>query len=103
MLKPNDLLGWTTVLVLDALKQAIENGWISNHKITQETLEGFLSTYGRQFYKIVELSGPSRRRIRLEKPGETIPKSIESSSGKLEVVPFRRGEQVMSLSWLDKL
>ena len=103
MLKTDYPPGWTTVLVFDALKQAIENGWISNHKITQETLEGFLSNYGRQFYKIVELSGPPRRRIRLEKSDETIPKSIESSSGKLEVVPFRRGEQVMSLSWLDKV
>ncbi|KAL8750266.1 MAG: hypothetical protein Q9199_007179 [Rusavskia elegans] len=94
--------GWTSVLVIDALKQAIENGWISNHKITQETLEGFLSTYGKRFYKIDQLSDPSRRCIRLKKSDETIPKSIVSSDGKIEVVPFRRGEQVMSLSWIDK-
>lgn len=102
MLTPTSSLGWTSVLVIDALKQAIENGWISNHKITQETLEGFLSTYGKKFYKIDQLSDPSRRCIRLEKSDETIPKSIVSSDGKIEVVPFRRGEQVMSLSWIDK-
>ncbi|KAL8647556.1 MAG: hypothetical protein Q9226_006385 [Calogaya cf. arnoldii] len=94
--------GWTSVLVIDALKQAIENGWISNHKIRHETLEGFLSTYGRKFYKIDQLSGSLQWRIQLEKGAETIPKSIISSDGKIEVVPFRRGEQVMSLSWIDR-
>ncbi|KAL8913867.1 MAG: hypothetical protein Q9172_007203 [Xanthocarpia lactea] len=94
--------GWVTVLVIDALIQAIESGWISNHKITQETLEGFLSTYGRNFYKMNDRSDSQRRRIRLERLNETIPKSIVSSDGKIEVVPFRREETVMSVSWTDE-
>ncbi|KAL9032651.1 MAG: hypothetical protein Q9180_006380 [Flavoplaca navasiana] len=94
--------GWVTVLVVDALRQAVEMGWISNHDITQETLEGFLSTYGRGFYKIADLSDSSKRRIRLEKSDEIIPKSIVSSDGKIEVVAYRRGERVMSLSWIDR-
>ncbi|KAL8998207.1 MAG: hypothetical protein Q9169_002692 [Polycauliona sp. 2 TL-2023] len=93
--------GWVSVLVIDALKQAIEMGWISNHKITQETLEGFLSTYGRKFYKLAELRDYPGRRIRLERSDEIIPKSIVSPDGAIEVVPFRRGEQVMSLSWTE--
>ena len=94
--------GWVTVLVVDALRQAVEMGWISKHGITQETLEGFLSTYGREFYKIADLSDSSKRRIRLEKSDEIIPKSIVSSDGKIEVVPYRRGKRVMSVSWIDK-
>ncbi len=88
--------------MIDALKQAIESGWISNHRITQETLEGFLSTYGRNFYKINDRSDSQRRGIRLERLNETIPKSIVSSDGKIEIVPFRREEKVMSVSWIDK-
>ncbi|KAL8766933.1 MAG: hypothetical protein Q9209_006414 [Squamulea sp. 1 TL-2023] len=93
--------GWATQLVIGALQDAQRNGWISNHVITQDTLNGFLSTYGRNFYKISVPSLQSRPHIRLEKSNETIPTSIMSSDGTIEVVPFRRGEQVMSLSWID--
>lgn len=78
-------------------------GWISKEDVTRGAVEGFLSHYGRAFYKISNLSDTDaqKRRIRLERRGETIPRSISSSDGKLEVVPFRRGEDVMSLSWTN--
>ncbi|KAL8732626.1 MAG: hypothetical protein Q9166_002601 [cf. Caloplaca sp. 2 TL-2023] len=93
--------GWVTALVIGALKDAIEQGWISNHRITQGALEGFLSIYGRKFYKIYDHKLSEKPRIRLERSDKTIPKSITSSDGNIEVVPFRSGEQVMSLSWID--
>ena len=80
----------------------MRQGWISKEQVTRKAIEGFLSDYGRAFYKIsnsndIELRRP---RIQLERRGETIPRSVSSSDGNLEVVPFRRGEEIMSLSWM---
>lgn len=90
--------GWCTQLVIAAIEHAMSQGWITKEEVTREALEGFLSHYGRAFYKIPESRQPQ---IRLERRGETIPKSIISSDGKIEVIPFRRGEEIMSLSWLN--
>ncbi|KAL8803402.1 MAG: hypothetical protein Q9182_003200 [Xanthomendoza sp. 2 TL-2023] len=92
---------WATQLVIDALNYAIDHGWISNHKITQKTLEGFLSTYGRKFYEIFDPNESEKPRIRLHRSKETIPLSTVSTDGTIDVVPFRRGEDVVSLSWID--
>ena len=80
----------------------MSQGWISKENVTREAVEGFLSNYGRAFYKISDPNDieVQKRPIRLERRGETIPRSISSSDGKLEVVPFRRGEDIMSLSWI---
>lgn len=90
-----------TALVIGAIKDAVEQGWISNHKINQQVLESFLSNCGREFYKINNLNEVRRPRIRLESLNETIPKSIVSPDRTIEVVPFGRGKQVMSLTWID--
>ena len=81
----------------------MSQGWISKEDVTREAIEGFLSNYGRVFYKIADPTDTEAQkpRIRLEKRGEIIPRSISSSNGKLEVVPFRRGEKIMSLSWIN--
>ena len=81
----------------------MSQGWISKEDVTREAVEGFLSNYGRAFYKISDPNDTEvqKRPIRLERRGETIPRSISSSDGKLEVVPFRRGEDIMSLSWIS--
>lgn len=76
-------------------------GWIRKD-ISREALQGFLSHFGRAFYKIDQSKHEmtSKYGIRLERKGERIPKSIKSLDGTIEVVPFRRGEEVMTLTWL---
>jgi dihydroorotase len=90
---------WCTALVIGALEEGINQGWIREEEVTRESIEGFLSGYGRAFYKIhksMESDGP---RIRLERRGETIPEAVISQDGSIEVVPFRRGKEILSLSW----
>lgn len=100
-------MGWTTGLVLDALEIGTRHGWITKEQTTREAIEGFLSHYGRDFYRIPTSSTrsvdsePPKTRIRLERQGQTIPRSITSSDGSIEVVPFRRGEKTWSLCWID--
>ena len=100
-------MGWTTGLVLDALEIGTRYGWITKEQTTREAIEGFLSHYGRDFYKIPNPSsrsadsGSPNTRIRLERQGQTIPMSITSSDGKIEVVPFHRGKKTWSLCWVD--
>lgn len=81
----------------------MRQGWISREEVTQEVLEGFLSKYGRDFYKIADLdhhasSGP---RIRLTRRGELIPQSVKSLNEEIEIVPFQSGQEIMSLSWIE--
>ena len=77
-------------------------GWISKD-ISREAIEGFLSHYGRAFYKIEQPKHEAKSyySIRLERKGERIPQSIKSPDGSIEIVPFRRGEEVMTLTWLQ--
>ena len=84
-----------TQLVLLALEEAAEKGIISDADITQEKLEGFLSKFGRAFYKLPPSSSGSK--IILERLGGQIPKSI--SKGDLEVGISRGGTSVFSLRW----
>lgn len=89
--------------MIGALENGMTQGWISKTDVTRESIEGFLSTYGRAFYKISDSDEAESRkpRIRLERRRETIPRSIKSLDGSLEVVPFRRGQEIMSLTWID--
>ncbi len=77
-------------------------GWISKD-VSREAIEGFLSHFGRTFYRIAQPKQEvtSKRSIRLERKGEIIPNSIKSLDGTIEVVPFRRDEEVMTLTWLN--
>lgn len=90
---------WCTALVIDALEEGIDQGWIREEEVTRESIENFLSGYGRAFYKIhrsTEADGP---KIRLERKGEIIPETVSSQDGSIEVVPFRRGKETWSLTW----
>ena len=85
-----------TPLVLLGLEEAIERGVITDADVTQEKLEGFLSRFGRQFYK---LPVGSQKKIVLERKGEKIPASVQSEDGRIEVGISRAGVEVFSLRW----
>lgn len=85
-------------IVIEALESAVEQGWVSEDELTIEAIEGFLSGFGRKFYKLP--SANSTKRIRLEKKGEKIPSTIKSVDGAVEVVPWGRGREIRTLSWI---
>ncbi|KAL1881472.1 hypothetical protein VTK73DRAFT_3534 [Phialemonium thermophilum] len=87
-----------TQLVLLALEEAIDRGVLSEQDVTQELLEEFLSRAARRFYK---LSDPGPARIVLERQGETIPASVRTADGSLEVGLSRAGAVVFSLRWVS--
>ncbi|KAI8962733.1 Dihydroorotase [Daldinia sp. FL1419] len=86
---------YVTQLVLLALEEAIERGVITEADITQEKLAGFLSQFGRRFYKLPESSG----KIVLERKGEKIPASVSNENGSIEVGISKAGAEVFTLSW----
>lgn len=88
---------YVTQLVLLGLEEGIERGIISEEDVTLEKLEGFLSKFGRRFYKLPETSG---NLLLLERKGETIATSVKSEGGSVEVGVSRAGAQVFSLTWL---
>jgi dihydroorotase len=89
---------FATQLVLLALEEAIERGVITEADVTQEKLEGFLSRFGRRFYKLPEPE-VSGKKIVLERKGEKIPASVKSEDGGVEVGISRAGSEVFSLRW----
>lgn len=86
---------YATQLVLLALEDATEKGILSESDVTQEKLEGFLSGFGRKFYKLPENTSGSK--IVLERKGEKIATSIKRDD--LEVGNSRAGTPVFSLRW----
>lgn len=90
---------FATQLVILALEEAIERGVIGEHEVTQERLEQFLSLSGRRFYRLASAENPPK--IVLERKGETIPKSIKSADGTLEVGLSRPTASIFSLRWLS--
>lgn len=87
---------YVTQYVLLALEDAISREIITDEDVTAEKLAGFLSVFGRQFYK---LPTETRGRIVLERKGEKIEESVKSADGGLEVVHSREGDEVFSLRW----
>ncbi|KAJ2974141.1 hypothetical protein NUW58_g8752 [Xylaria curta] len=87
---------YATQLVLLALEEATEKGIIDEKEVTQENIEGFLSVFGRRFYNLPEptSAGP---RIAVKRTGETIPASIGSADGTLEIGISRSGATIFSL------
>lgn len=87
-------------LVILALEEAIERGVLGEDEVTQERLEQFLSRSGRRFYKLPDPATEGPPKIVLERKGETIPTSIKSADGTLEIGLSRSKAPVFSLSWL---
>jgi dihydroorotase len=96
---------WGTALVIGALEEAEEHGWIGSNAAGERSLmeaaTGFLSTYGRSFYKLPSANS-SGRRIVLRRKGERIAEAVSGPSGassRIEVVPFRAGKEILSVDW----
>lgn len=87
---------YATQLVILALEEAIGRGVITEADVTQEKLEGFLSRFGRQFYRLTDV--PTKK-IVLERKGQKIPASIRNAGGSVEVGNSRPGAEVFSLRW----
>ncbi|KAK4938396.1 hypothetical protein LTR28_009612 [Elasticomyces elasticus] len=83
-------------LVLDALEMGLEMGVVEKADVTKEKLDGFLSGFGRSFYRAPDARG---EKIVLKREGETIMDLLRSESGDVEVVPFRRGKKTWSVQW----
>jgi dihydroorotase len=92
---------FATQLVLLALEEATERGLVEEQEITQEHLEQFLSRSGRRFYKLPDFAAEGPSKILLERKGETIPLSIKSDDGSIEVGLSRATAPVFSLTWLS--
>ncbi|KAF2099731.1 Dihydroorotase [Rhizodiscina lignyota] len=82
---------YTTPYVVDALERACEKRLLSEDQVTKEKLEGFLGGFGRAFYKV---SDDRQERMVLKKQKTIVAESIRAESGNLEVVNFRKGEEL---------
>jgi dihydroorotase len=91
---------FATQLVILALEEAIERGALAVDEVTQDGLEQFLSRSGRRFYKLPDPTTEGGPRILLERKGETVPTSIKSANGDLEIGISKSDAHVFSLSWL---
>jgi dihydroorotase len=81
---------------MSALELAIEKGFIKDEEVTEEVLENFLGKFGRKFYGVQDGSG---ERIILRRGEEKVIDILESKSGDVKVVPFRRGNATWSVEW----
>ncbi|KAF2221738.1 hypothetical protein BDZ85DRAFT_264318 [Elsinoe ampelina] len=85
-------------IVLDALDQAVQKGFLKDEEIKVDYVRGFLSEYGRAFYgSVAEAKGD---KVRFKRSGTTISSSLSSKDGSFEVVPFRRGQSTWAVEWL---
>lgn len=85
---------YTTQVVIDSFEQACQNGVLKEEAITPEIIEGFMSKFGRAFYGLKE---EQKEFITLERKGEKIADILKSA--RLDVVPFRKGQESWSVSW----
>lgn len=82
--------------VLSAFELAIEKGIIKDEEVTEEVLVNFLGAFGREFYGVQD---GSEEKIVLRRGDEKVRDVLESKSGQVKVVPFRRGNVTWSVDW----
>ena len=88
-----------TQLVVEAIFGAVESGVLHRDDVTLETLRGFLSDHGRNFYG---LDVNSKERIQLVKCDEGNIDELVSKDGNTKIVPFRNGRTRWTLTWKDQ-
>ena len=64
-----------------------------------QALENFLSRNGKRFYHIPEAEFHEGQKIILEKTGERISDVVQSTDKSIKVVPFKSGDEILSLRW----
>jgi dihydroorotase len=85
---------YATQTVLDALEEGVVQKVIGEDDVSEEKLKGFLSGFGRAFYREQD---PKQEKIVIRKEADRIVESL--SEGALEVVPFRRGQTTWKVEW----
>ena len=90
---------YATQLVLDALEQGVQRGILKNEDVTVGKLKGFLSDFGRRFYKVEDTP---RGEIELRRGSDRVMDVLQTDEGRLQVVPFRRGERTWALAWVGE-
>lgn len=84
-------------LVINALELGVELGVLDVEDVTKAKLEGFLSSFGRSFYRV---SDEKNERITLGRGSQSISNILRNESGSVEVVPFRRGKMTWETKWV---
>lgn len=86
--------------VLDALKRALDEGSLRAEDLSYDNVVEFLSYRGRRFYDVSrESQALAEPRITLRANGERVESSLKNKAGDIEIVEFRAGEEVLSLTW----
>lgn len=86
---------YVTQLVLDALEKGVEMGWIAEDEVTKETLQGFLSGFGRAFYGFEDSRSEE---IVLTKGKSHVRHSLVTPDAE-HVVLFREGQPTWTVTW----
>lgn len=86
-------------LVLDALEEGREHG-LRREQLTQSNIAGFLSEFGRAFYKIDQETSRGNSTIVIGKHDAVqIPDKMTDRRKTTAVVPFRSGQYTRSVKW----
>lgn len=86
-------------LVLDALEEGCRHG-LRPERLTHRNIAGFLSGFGRTFYKIDQDTSMGNSTIIIgTHDAVQIPEVITNSNKTIAVVPFRTGQYTRGVKW----
>ena len=92
---------YASQLVLDSFELGCERGILTEEDITKEVLEGFLSGFGRAFYRAPDERGEQIVLLRGEEViVDVVTGEGSGKGGGVQIVPFRRGRRTWSLRWV---
>lgn len=84
--------------MVEALDTMVRNGMLKAEDLTKESIAGFLSGFGRRFYKL----GEERERIRMRRGGQVVAGRIGGNvvCKENEVVCWRAGRPTWGIEWI---
>ena len=92
---------YVVALVVDALEEAGKTGHIKDDALTIKILNEFCSARGRRFYQIPRRNDDIEK-ILLTREGERVSLRLSTADEGIEIVPFRPGEILRSVEWLQE-